>query len=100
MNGKVLLNIFNINTMRRRFSPNAVASSDGDHTKVSHDRRANTTGRTEYAFCGDPVIITQNGVYRRGNRIGWCFTDDYGNKYLIGPSNKGRIDKIVSLTPS
>lgn len=86
--------------MRRRFSINAVASSDGDHTRVSHDRRANTTGRTEYSFCGDPVIITQNGVYRRGNWIGWCFTDDYGNKYLIGPSNKGKIDRVSSLTHS
>lgn len=41
--------------MRRRFNPNAVASSDGVHTRVSHDRRANTTGRTErkqYAKCG------------------------------------------------
>ena len=30
---------------RRRFNPNAVASSDGDHTRISHDRRAGTTGR-------------------------------------------------------
>lgn len=41
--------------MRRRFSLNAVASSDGVHTRVSHDRRANTTSRRErkqYVKCG------------------------------------------------
>lgn len=40
---------------RRRFDRNAVASSDGIHTRVSHDRRANTTGRTTrklFAKCG------------------------------------------------
>lgn len=31
--------------MRRKFNPNAVASSTGDYTRVSHDRKANTTGR-------------------------------------------------------
>jgi hypothetical protein len=41
---------------RRRFSTNAVASSDGIHTRVSHDRKAGTTGRTtrtQYALCGN-----------------------------------------------
>ena len=41
--------------MRQRFDRNAVASSDGVHTRVSHDRKANTTGRTErkqYVKCG------------------------------------------------
>jgi hypothetical protein len=41
--------------MRRKFSPSAVASSDGIHTRVSHDRRAGTTGRTTrtpYVKCG------------------------------------------------
>lgn len=41
--------------MRRRFSLNAVASSDGVHTRVSHDRKAGTTGRTArnpFAICG------------------------------------------------
>lgn len=40
---------------RRRFSLSAVASSDGTHTRVSHDRKAGTTGRTArtvYAKCG------------------------------------------------
>lgn len=32
--------------MRRKFSPSAVASSDGTHTRVSHDRKPGTTGRT------------------------------------------------------
>ena len=51
---------------RRRFSPNAVASSDGQHTRVSHDRRANTTGRSNTTFCGKKVIITNNDVFRNG----------------------------------
>ena len=41
--------------MRRKFNPNAVASSDGDHVRISHDRRANTTGRRvkqAFARCG------------------------------------------------
>lgn len=41
--------------MRRRFNPNAVASSTGDYTRVSHDRKANTTGRrvkNVFAKCG------------------------------------------------
>jgi hypothetical protein len=49
------LNIILDIDMRRRFSLNAVASSDGVHTRVSHDRRANTTGRrVKQAFvkCG------------------------------------------------
>lgn len=40
---------------RRRFNPYAVASSDGTHCRVSHDRKAGTTGRkekTQYAKCG------------------------------------------------
>lgn len=44
---------------RRRFSPNAVASSDGDHVRISHDRRANTTGRRVkqvFARCGSIKI--------------------------------------------
>lgn len=49
--------------MRRRFSPNAVASSDGNHTRVSHDRKANTTGRRVkniFAKCGDiKLMVTE-----------------------------------------
>ena len=44
---------------RRRFNPNAVASSTGDHTRISHDRRAGTTGRTTkrvFARCGYKLI--------------------------------------------
>lgn len=49
-------------TMRRRFNPNAVANSDGTHTRVSHDRAAGTTGRTTrtpYALCsGKKYAVT------------------------------------------
>lgn len=41
--------------MKKRFNPNAVASSDGVHCRISHDRKAGTTGRTKktaYARCG------------------------------------------------
>jgi len=41
--------------MRRKFNPNAVASSTGDYTRVSHDRKAGTTGRrvkNVFAKCG------------------------------------------------
>ena len=44
---------------RRRFNPNAVASSTGDYTRVSHDRKAGTTGRTQrtaYARGGYSLI--------------------------------------------
>ena len=48
---------------RRRFSPNAVASSDGEHVRLSHDRRANTTGRRVkniFAKCGDiKLMVTE-----------------------------------------
>ena len=40
---------------RRRFNPSAVASSDGTHVHLLHDRRANTTGRKikqAFAKCG------------------------------------------------
>jgi hypothetical protein len=82
---------------RKRFDRNAVASSDGKHVRLSHDRRANTTGRTPYTFCGKSVIITNNNVFRNGNWIGHLYIDDYGQKYVYGPSNKGRIEEISSL---
>lgn len=31
--------------MRKRFNPSSVASSDGEHVHLLHDRKANTTGR-------------------------------------------------------
>lgn len=77
--------------MRKRFNPNAVASSDGDHTRVSHDRKANTTGRSDYTFLGKKVIISNNEVYSNGHYIGKCITDDYGNKYVKGVNNNGII---------
>lgn len=45
--------------MRRRFNPQAVASSDGSHIMISHDRRAGTTGRTAkriFARCGKILV--------------------------------------------
>ena len=45
--------------MRKRFNPNAVASSTGDYTRVSHDRKAGTTGRRVkqvFAKCGQRLI--------------------------------------------
>ena len=56
-----------ISMYRKRFDRNAVASACNGRVKISHDRRANTTGRTPYLFCGDPVIITDNNVFRNGN---------------------------------
>lgn len=79
---------------RKRFDRNSVASSDGQHIRVSHDRRANTTGRTPYLFCGEKVIITNNDVFRDGYWIGYLYIDDYGNKYVLGPHDKGRIEEI------
>ena len=41
--------------MRRKFNPSAIASSDGTHVHLLHDRRANTTGRRVkqvFAKCG------------------------------------------------
>lgn len=79
--------------MKNRFNPNAIAGSDGIHTRVSHDRRANTTGRTPYTFCGKPVIVTDNNVYRDGKWIGHLFINDNGHKYVYGPKNKGLLNK-------
>ena len=64
--------------MRRRFSLGAVASSDGIHTRVSHDRKANTTGRTTrtpYAKCGTVKFAVTDmqaamlAGYQRINRL-------------------------------
>lgn len=80
---------------RRRFSLNAVASSDGTHLRVSHDRRANTTGRTDYTFCGKEVIITNDSVYAKstGRWLGYLYVDEHGIKYVFGPQNKGQLYK-------
>lgn len=61
--------------MRRRFNPQAVASSDGSHIMISHDRRAGTTGRrtkTLYAKCGNvkfAVTPMQAAMLARCQRI-------------------------------
>lgn len=80
---------------RRRFSLNAIASSDGTHLRVSHDRRANTTGRTDYTFCGKEVIITDNNVFAKhnGKWLGYLYVDEHGIKYVYGPQNKGQLYK-------
>lgn len=82
--------------MRCKFNPNAVASSTGDYTRVSHDRKANTTGRTNYSFCGKEVIITDNRVYAKstGLCMGMLHVDDDGNKYVHGPNYKGMLNHI------
>lgn len=80
--------------MRRRFDRSAIASSDGVHTRVSHDRRANATGRSCYAFLGKKVIISDNGVYSNGHFIGRCITDDQGNKFVSGINHNGIITSV------
>lgn len=82
--------------MRRRFDLNAVASSDGTRVRISHDRKANTTGRTPYTFCGKSVIITDEHVFLEGRCIGKLFTDSEGSKYVIGPNHKGYIEYTCS----
>ena len=79
--------------MRRRFNVHAIASSDGVRTRIMHDRRANTTGRTPYMFCGKEVIINQDSVYAKstGKWLGYLYIDDHGQKYVYGPSNKGPL---------
>ena len=82
---------------RRRFSPNAVASSDGQHIHILHDRRANTTGRSNTTFCGKKVIVTNNDVFRNGYWIGHLHIDENGQKYVYGPKNKGMIHETTQF---
>lgn len=89
--------MLNSSMCRRRFSPNAVASVCNGHVRISHDRRANATGRTPFVFCGKKVIITNNNVYCNGNWIGRLFIDQYGQKHVCGPKNKGLIEEIQAL---
>ena len=45
--------------MRKRFNPSSVASSDGEHVHILHDKKAGTTGRrVKQAFvrCGQRLI--------------------------------------------
>jgi hypothetical protein len=48
---------------KRRFRRDAVASSDGVHIRIAHDRRAGTTGRTTkriFVKCGSiKVQVTE-----------------------------------------
>lgn len=81
--------------MRKRFSLNSVASSDGARTRIPHDRKANTTGRTPYTFCGKEVIITENRVYAKntGSWLGHLYVDEHEQKWVYGPANKGPLTK-------
>ena len=71
--------------MRKRFCPNSIASSDGVHMHILHDRRANTTGRTPYKFCGKEVIVSAGKVFLKstGRMLGF-FTINKGHKYVTG----------------
>ena len=82
---------------RKKFDRNAIASSDGKHVRLSHDRKANATGRTPYVFCGKKVIISNNNVFRNGYWIGHLFIDQHGQKHVYGPKNKGLIEEIQTL---
>ena len=79
---------------RKRFDRNAIASSDGSHVRVIHDRRANTTGRTPYMFGGKPVIITGPCVFCNGKYIGRLHIDKEGRKCISGEKNNGFIKTI------
>lgn len=64
--------------MRRRFNPRAIASSDGSHIMISHDRQPGTTGRrtkTVFAKCGTikfavtPMQAAMLAPYQRIKRL-------------------------------
>ena len=77
--------------MRKRFNPSSIASSDGTHVHLLHDKRANTTGRTKYSFLGKPLIIQhEKYAYINGDFVGFACKTDYG-LYLCGERNKGFI---------
>ena len=80
---------------RPRFNPTAIASCCSGKVRIKHDRRANTTGRTEYVFCGKEVIITDDSVFSKesGNWLGYLYIDDEGDKFILGPRYKGQINK-------
>ena len=79
---------------RKRFDRNAIASSDGSHVRVIHDRKANATGRTPYLFCGKPVIITGHYVFCNGKYIGRLHIDKEGRKCISSKKNNGFIKTI------
>ena len=83
-----------INMCRKRFDRNAIASSDGSHVRVIHDRKANATGRTPYLFCGKPVIITGHYVFCNGKYIGRLHIDKEGRKCISSKKNNGFIKTI------
>ena len=49
----------------------------------------------KYLFVDTPVKIRNNHVYRNGNCIGYCYTDEHGNKYVIGTGDKGMLTKVI-----
>lgn len=81
---------------RPRFNLSAIASVCSGRVRVLHDRKANTTGRTNYSFCGKEVIITDNRVYAKstGLCMGMLYIDEDGNKYVHGHHHKGMLNHI------
>ena len=77
--------------MRRKFRTDAVASAIGERIRVSHDRRANTTGRTNHQFAGQPIIITDNHAFCNGSCIGSVHLREDGALYLNGEKHRGLI---------
>lgn len=81
--------------MRKRFCPNSIASSDGVHMHILHDKRANTTGRTPYKFCGKEVIITAGKVFLKSTgRVLGQLTINEGHKYVTGPKACGVLTMV------
>jgi len=82
--------------MRQRFNTNAIASSNGNRTRIKHDRRANTTGRTPYKFCGKEVIVSAGKVFLKstGRMLGF-FTINKGHKYVTGYDICGILTKTT-----
>lgn len=51
---------------------------------------------TEYTYFGKPIHIRDNNVYNANNHqwLGHLFTDEHGNKHVLGPANKGKLHKV------
>lgn len=50
----------------------------------------------KYKFVNTPVHIRDNHVFRDNTNecLGYFYEDEYGNKYVLGPSNKGTLTEI------
>lgn len=49
----------------------------------------------KYLFINTPVEIRNDHVYRNGNFIGYCYTDEHGDRYVLGPRDKGKLTKVI-----